>query len=158
MNFKDMWATNEDGKEFLFTIEMQRRLHQAGLPIEPASLADLETQKSDHQQPRRDVEPRKTEKEESRRDRNEYRAEKETFDEPADIQIDSETGKYIGRLKWYNESKGYGFIARGGGEQIFFHKSNVDCELSDLIDGVWVLYDVEETQKGFEAHDVEVKE
>ncbi|MDJ0754887.1 MAG: cold shock domain-containing protein [Ardenticatenaceae bacterium] len=147
MNFKDKWATDEAGNQFLFTIEMQRQLSEAGLPIEPESLADLPQtppQKNRNQQP---AERKET-----------PRQEKKSFDEPAEIQIDPNSGKYIGRVKWYNKSKGYGFIARGGGEQIFFHKSNVDCELSELVDGAWVLYDVEETQKGFEAHDVEINQ
>ena len=39
MNFKDQWATDEDGNRFIFTVEMQKRLNAAGLPIEPASLS-----------------------------------------------------------------------------------------------------------------------
>lgn len=33
-----------------------------------------------------------------------------------------------GRIKWYSEDKGYGFIEAEGGSEIFFHKSNVDFE------------------------------
>jgi CspA family cold shock protein len=74
---------------------------------------------------------------------------------PDTIQIDPQTGKYIGRMKWYNSQKGYGFIMRGGGEEIFFHKSNTTYEPDKIQEGQWILYDVEETRKGPEATDVE---
>ncbi|MBK7215926.1 MAG: hypothetical protein IPH95_02355 [Candidatus Promineofilum sp.] len=41
MNFRDRWEENEQGERFVFTVEMQRRLSQAGLPIEPSALAQL---------------------------------------------------------------------------------------------------------------------
>ncbi len=64
------------------------------------------------------------------------------------------TGKYIGRVKWYNTKKGYGFIVRGAGEEIFFHKSATVGEMDEFEEGQWVLYDVETTNKGPEATDV----
>lgn len=75
--------------------------------------------------------------------------------EPASIQIDPLTGKYIGRVKWYNARKKYGFIMRGGGEEIFFHESGLEIAPEILQEGAWVLYDVEETFKGPEATDLE---
>lgn len=68
------------------------------------------------------------------------------------------TGKYIGQIKWYNSRKGYGFILRGGGEEIFFHRSNTSADPDQFSDGQWILYDVEETNKGPEATDVEAYE
>ena len=41
MNFRDRWEENEQGERFVFTVEMQRRLSQAGLPIEPSALGQL---------------------------------------------------------------------------------------------------------------------
>lgn len=156
MNFKDQWATDADGRRFLFTIEMQRDLQDAGLPISPEALADLpkKTHKEDREPRDRDSQKNDSSRQREKRPRDNR---KSSFDEPAEIQIDPETGKYLGRVKWFNHAKGFGFIARGGGEQIFFHKSNVDTNLDNLVDGAWVLYDVEETQKGFEAHDVELR-
>ena len=148
MTYKDQWATNEDGKDFLFTVEMQRRLDEAGLPIEPASLAQLPA-----------VEPRN-----SRRDDNSGQStsqahtkskEEVVYSEPLTIQIDPQTGKYIGRMKWYNVKKGYGFLIRGGGEEIFFHKSGTVGQPTEIEEGQWVLYDVEETKKGPEATEIE---
>lgn len=138
MNFSDQWVKDEEGKEFVFTVEMQRSLHQAGLPLEPASLSQLESAPV----------PRSAEPAEKRESKPE-------MEEPATIQIDPKSGKYLGRLKWYNASRGYGFIARGGGEDIFFHKSGAVGSAVDLDEGQWVLYDVEHRQKGPEATEVE---
>ncbi len=65
------------------------------------------------------------------------------------------TGKYIGRIKWYNSRKGYGFILRGAGEEIFFHRSAAGDHADAMEEGLWILYDVEETNKGPEAMDIE---
>ena len=51
--------------------------------------------------------------------------------------------------------QGYGFIVRGAGEEIFFHKSATVGEVEGYEEGQWVLYDVETRQKGPEATDVE---
>ncbi len=146
MNYKDQWATDEDGNQFIFTVEMQRQLAQAGLPVEPASLAELDFDA-----------PRQTFKlsREPYSPPNDSESDGEEFEMPDTIQIDPQTGKYIGRMKWYNSQKGYGFIMRGGGEEIFFHKSNTVRDPETIQEGQWILYDVEETRKGPEATDVE---
>jgi cold shock protein len=143
MNFRDEWATDEEGNRFVFTVEMQRRLHEAGLPVEPGSLSEL----GDAPAPP----PARSEPV--------SRAEPEQDDlMPDTVQIDPETGKYIGRLKWYNPARGYGFIARGAGEDIFFHKSGALVDPTGLEEGQWVLYDVEQRKKGPEATEVETYE
>lgn len=140
MNFRDTWAENEQGDRFVFTVEMKRKLTKAGLPIEPESLkqlgetppvADPTTEKPVKEAPSRQIV------------------------EPESIQIDPETGKFIGTLKWYNPSRGYGFISRGGGEDIFFHKTSSIGDPTELAEGQWLLYDVEERNKGPEAAEVE---
>jgi len=144
MNFRDEWATDKEGNHFVFTVEMKRRLYEAGLPVEVASLDQLE-----------DVGP--PARAEPRPQRSEA-PEREEVIGPATIQIDPETGKYVGRLKWYNPARGYGFIARGGGEDIFFHKSGALVDPTGLEEGQWVLYDVEDRKKGPEATEVETYE
>jgi cold shock protein len=156
MNFKDMWATDENGESFVFTVEMQRRLSEAGLPVEPEYLPQLEQQPGAD---RRITEDRYENRRDSRRPAaQEAESTPDTARttlEPETIQIDPESGKYLGRMKWYNPARGYGFIARGGGADIFFHKSATLGDPMDLQEGQWVLYDVEEKKKGPEATEVE---
>ena len=146
MNFTDRWEKDADGNRFVFTVEMQRKLHKQGLPVEPASLGELKHVPAPQQTSYEDQQPARKEKEQ------------DGFEEPETIQIDPETGKYVGRLKWYNGSRGYGFIARGGGEDIFFHKTSSIVDPDGLAEGQWVLYDVEERKKGPEATEVELYE
>ena len=167
MNFRDRWEENEQGERFVFTVEMQRRLSQAGLPIEPTALAQLPAVAA--RAPRESREPRESRDwqpsgEQSSGDsyapsrEREPQREREREQEivgPETIQIDPMTGKYIGLVKWYNDKKGYGFIVRGAGEEIFFHKSATVGEAEGYEEGQWILYDVETRQKGPEATDVE---
>lgn len=143
MNYKDTWATDEDGNKFVFTVEMKRSLAKAGLPIEAEALSQLEghTQTPVNQSYSAGNSPAPQAAAASL--------------EPEIIQIDPETGKYIGTLKWYNASRGYGFISRGAGEDIFFHKTSTIGDPADIPEGQPVLYDVEERNKGPEATEVE---
>ena len=147
MNFRDKLVTDEDGKQFIFTVEMQRKLEHLGLPVEPEFIGQIADKPPVHQE-------RPARYERSDRPEKPVEPKKEVVG-PAAIQIDPQTGKYIGQVKWYNTRKGYGFIIRGGGEEIFFHKSGSIDNPTELVDGQWVLYDVEDTNKGPEATDVE---
>lgn len=138
MNYTDTWATDEDGNKFVFTVEMKRKLDKAGLPIEVESLKELNQSSGS-----------------SNAGSSRYQEPAAADLEPDIIQIDPETGKYIGNLKWYNSSRGYGFISRGGGEDIFFHKTSTLGDPSEIAEGQAVLYDVEERSKGPEATEVE---
>lgn len=160
MNFKDQWAEDEEGKRFIFTVEMQRELSRRGLPVEPASLSKLsgrfEPVIVDDDSGGDDYDY-----DDDDDDDDDYSGgssssgEQEEFEGPITIQIDPESGKYLGRMKWFNPSRGYGFIMRGGGEDIFFHRSEVLVDPATLAEGQWVLYDVEESNKGLEANEVE---
>lgn len=154
MNFRDHWAVNSKGERFIFTVEMQRRLSEAGLPVEPDALELLNGRQSIGRQAteQRSGERRPSERETPSHEQAEARPE---IVGPETIQIDPMTGKYIGRIKWYNMKKGYGFILRGGDEEIFFHRSGAVGDPVELLEGQWVLYDVEDTDKGPEATDVE---
>lgn len=154
-NFTDRWETDEDGNRFVFTVEMQRRLSEAGLPVEVEYLdqIDMEAQPVAESQPvsrSNDAPPR-----EERRQAPREESSQEDVVGPDSIQIDPMSGKYIGRVKWYNARKGYGFILRGANEEIFFHRSAAVDDPEALTDGLWILYDVEETKKGPEATDIE---
>lgn len=57
-----------------------------------------------------------------------------------------------GTVKWFNESKGYGFITREDGEDVFAHYSAIDGNgFKTLAEGDSVGFDVVEGDKGPKA-------
>ena len=60
-----------------------------------------------------------------------------------------------GLVKWFNESKGYGFIQRESGDDIFVHFRAIRSEgFRTLRDGQKVEFTVTDGQKGLQAEDV----
>ena len=63
----------------------------------------------------------------------------------------------LGTVKWFNASKGYGFIKRGDGSDLFVHYSAIDGGgYRSLEEGQAVEYSVNEGKKGLEARNVQV--
>jgi CspA family cold shock protein len=63
--------------------------------------------------------------------------------------------RLTGTVKWFNGAKGYGFIARDDGEDVFVHYSAIQGEgFRDLQEGERVEFSVEQGQKGPAAADV----
>lgn len=60
-----------------------------------------------------------------------------------------------GRVKWFNESKGYGFIEREDGSDVFVHYTAISGEgFRTLIEGDEVEFDVVDDEKGPKAANV----
>jgi cold shock protein len=60
-----------------------------------------------------------------------------------------------GKVKWFNNQKGYGFIATDEGEDIFVHHSAIQGDgYKTLDEGQDVEYEVKEGPKGQEAANV----
>ncbi|MBN1642090.1 MAG: cold-shock protein [Anaerolineae bacterium] len=61
----------------------------------------------------------------------------------------------IGTVKWFNRSKGYGFIAREGAEDVFVHYSAIQgAGFRNLDEGQRVEFTVEQGPKGLQAANV----
>ncbi|MDQ6853683.1 MAG: cold-shock protein [Actinomycetota bacterium] len=60
-----------------------------------------------------------------------------------------------GTVKWFNSEKGYGFISRDGGADVFVHYSAIQGEgYRDVEEGQKVEFDVGVGRKGDEAQNV----
>ncbi len=60
-----------------------------------------------------------------------------------------------GTVKWFNDAKGYGFIEREQGDDVFVHYRSIRGEgFRTLKQGARVEFNISETDKGFQAEDV----
>lgn len=60
-----------------------------------------------------------------------------------------------GTVKWFNNTKGYGFLTTEGGEDVFIHYSAIQTEgYKSLEEGQEVEFDVVEGEKGPQATNV----
>jgi len=61
----------------------------------------------------------------------------------------------MGSVKWFNESKGFGFIAQEGGEDVFVHYSSIQgTGFKTLAEGERVEFELTRGPKGPEASNV----
>jgi len=60
-----------------------------------------------------------------------------------------------GTVKWFNESKGFGFISSDDGDDVFVHYSSIAGDgFKTLLEGDSVSFEVEEGPKGLKAVNV----
>lgn len=63
--------------------------------------------------------------------------------------------RIVGTVKWFNGNKGYGFISREDGPDVFVHFSAIQAEgYRNLMEGQKVEFSVEQGPKGLQAANV----
>ena len=61
-----------------------------------------------------------------------------------------------GKVKWYNDAKGYGFIEQDGGEDVFVHFSAITMDgFKTLAEGQMVEFEIQSGDKGLHAANVQ---
>ena len=61
----------------------------------------------------------------------------------------------IGRVKWFNNEKGYGFIEYKDNEDVFIHYSTIQIDgYKTLTEGQYVEFELRSTNKGYQALNV----
>jgi len=62
-----------------------------------------------------------------------------------------------GAVKWFNENKGFGFLAQEDGDDVFVHYSSIEgAGFKSLTEGQSVEFDVQEGPRGSQAVNVRV--
>ena len=63
--------------------------------------------------------------------------------------------RITGTVKWFNDAKGFGFIAREGGPDVFVHFSAIQADgFKSLAEGDQVEFEIVQGQKGLQASEV----
>ena len=63
--------------------------------------------------------------------------------------------RIIGTVKWFNGGKGYGFLARENGPDVFVHYSAIQSDgYRNLVEGQKVEFTIEKGPKGLQAANV----
>jgi CspA family cold shock protein len=72
------------------------------------------------------------------------------------LRIEIGTSMEQGTVKWFNDAKGYGFISRQNGEDVFVHFSAIQAGgFRSLQEGQAVQFDVTKGPKGWQAENVQ---
>ncbi len=61
-----------------------------------------------------------------------------------------------GKVKWFNDAKGYGFIEQDGGDDVFVHFSSITMDgFKTLAEGQAVEFEIKNGDKGLHAANVQ---
>jgi cold shock protein len=75
---------------------------------------------------------------------------------PAQFNIGTSNKMEQGTVKWFNDAKGFGFISRQNGEDVFVHYSAINSSgFKSLQEGQAVQFNVVKGPKGWQAADVQ---
>ena len=162
--FADQLLTCEQcGRQFVFTVEQQRRRADLGLPSEAPSLCPI-CAPADYAAPV-ETPPRQEHREERSPARvapaaaapSRPKTEREPVRDASGKRERQESGagftvRSLGHVKWYDDERGYGFIVdEETGEEYFVHQSALESGMTTLLEGQLVEFEVVHRQKGPEA-------
>ena len=72
------------------------------------------------------------------------------------LEKESTMSRITGTVKWFNDAKGFGFISREGGPDVFVHFSAISGSgFKSLAEGDKVEFEIVQGQKGPQAADVQ---
>jgi CspA family cold shock protein len=73
----------------------------------------------------------------------------------APVQLEVRNGMAKGKVKWFNDAKGFGFIAQESGPDVFVHFTAIQADgFRSLAEGDAVEFDVAQGPKGLQAQNV----
>jgi CspA family cold shock protein len=155
MVFRDQQLVCENcGRKYVFTVTEQRRLAEE-LGVEEVTPPHLcpDCRSRDQPAARTKVEP--APQEAKRASPVAQPAVRPTAVDQFPLEEAGIEVKLIGEVKWFSHKKGYGFITKADGQDVFFHRSDVaEGQLSEIRDKQRVEFHMRQTDKGPEAFDV----
>jgi CspA family cold shock protein len=168
MVFRDQRLTCEEcGRTFFFTVTEQRRLaEQTGTEqVEAPALCPQCRDRSQAgqvgSQTRADIAPSMVEKpgepvEETTRPGVEQAVDMQ-IEEAFPLEEEGVQVKLIGTVKWFSRDKGYGFITKADGKDLFFHRADLSKDEHGWPqEGEKVEFQIRQTAKGPEAFNVSI--